>query len=242
MNRKRPHRGRLIPVLFFTFVAGMATGWWARPSTSALLSRVERVEATRPETGTGGDVRLEPPPRRRDPVDRLDTPLPAGAAAERAVEAQSASGPDDDALPPRPLRLPVDDADVRAMQGQFGDRRDRGSRGHEAVDILAPRNTPVHAVDDGTVAKLFFSKQGGITVYQFDATERFCYYYAHLERYAPGLRERQKVSRGDVIGYVGTTGNAPANTPHLHFAIFRLTPERRWWQGTPVDPWAAFSR
>ena len=158
------------------------------------------------------------------------------------METRGTTVPVDDALPPAPLRLPVDEADARAMKGQFGDRRDRGARGHEAVDILAPRNTPVHAVDDGTVAKLFFSKQGGITVYQFDPTERFCYYYAHLERYAPGLREQQKISRGEIIGYVGTTGNAPANTPHLHFAIFRLTPERHWWQGTPIDPWAVFSR
>jgi murein DD-endopeptidase MepM/ murein hydrolase activator NlpD len=99
----------------------------------------------------------------------------------------------------------------------------------------------VHAVDDGTIEKLFVSKQGGITVYQFDPSERFCYYYAHLERYASGLHEKQKVSRGDILGFVGTTGNAPANTPHLHFAIFALTPEKRGWQGTPLDPWAVFN-
>ena len=115
-----------------------------------------------------------------------------------------------------------------------------GSRRHEAVDILAPRGTPVRAVEDGTVAKLFLSKAGGITVYQFDASERFTYYYAHLDRYAEGLREGQRVERGDLIGYVGTTGNAPRNTPHLHFAIFELTPQKRWWEGTPVDPYLVF--
>ena len=100
----------------------------------------------------------------------------------------------------RGLRLPLDDADVEAMKGGFEERRDGGGRGHEAVDILAPRNTPVRAVDDGTIAKLFNSKAGGITLYQFDPSGRFCYYYAHLERYAEGVKEGQRVARGQVIG------------------------------------------
>jgi murein DD-endopeptidase MepM/ murein hydrolase activator NlpD len=144
------------------------------------------------------------------------------------------------ALRERRLRLPVDEADVQAMEGGFHERRGGGARGHEAVDILAPRNTPVHAVEDGTLAKLFSSKAGGITLYQFDPSRQFCYYYAHLERYAPGLREGEPVTRGQVIGYVGTTGNAPPNTPHLHFAIYRLTDARRWWDGDPLDPYLVF--
>ena len=108
------------------------------------------------------------------------------------------------------------------------------------MDILAPRNTPVRAVENGTIARLFLSKAGGNTIYQFDPSGRFCYYYAHLERYADGIREGQSVSRSDIIGYVGTSGNAPPNTPHLHFAIFQLTPARHWWQGTPIDPYPVF--
>jgi len=146
------------------------------------------------------------------------------------------------ALQRKGLRLPVDGASVATMKGQFGDARDGGARGHEAIDILAPRNTPVHAVDAGTIARLFLSKPGGITVYQFDPGGRFCYYYAHLERYAPGLKEGQRVERGALLGFVGTTGNAPKNTPHLHFAIFEVTEPGRWWRGTALDPWAAFSR
>ena len=113
----------------------------------------------------------------------------------------------------------------------------RGGRKHEAIDILAPRGTPVLAVDDGFVAKLFLSVPGGITVYQFDPTSTWCYYYAHLDRYADGLREHQLVKRGDVLGYVGTTGNAPKDTPHLHLAISRLGADRHWWEGIPVDPY-----
>ena len=114
----------------------------------------------------------------------------------------------------------------------------RGSeRRHEAIDMLAPRHTPVVAVEDGTIARLFLSDAGGITVYQFDPTSTFCYYYAHLQAYADGLKEGDRVKRGDVIGYVGTTGNAPKDTPHLHFAIFQLTDKKQWWQGTPIDPY-----
>jgi len=137
------------------------------------------------------------------------------------------------------LRVPLDDANVDAMKGGFGERRG-DLRGHEAVDLLAPRNTPVHAVENGTIARLFFSKAGGTTIYQFDPSGQFCYYYAHLERYAGGLHDGQPVSKGDVIGYVGTSGNAPRNTPHLHFAIFQLTDAQRWWQGTAIDPYLVF--
>jgi len=136
----------------------------------------------------------------------------------------------------RNLEIPVEGVAPDQLVRSFGDRRD-GTRAHEALDIVAPRNTPVRAVEDGTIAKLFNSKAGGITVYQFDPAQQFCYYYAHLERYASGLVEGGRVKRGQVLGYVGTSGNAPKNTPHLHFAVFRLTPERRWWEGTPIDPY-----
>lgn len=137
------------------------------------------------------------------------------------------------------LRMPIDGEDIEALKGGFAERRD-GTRPHEAVDMLAPRNTPVHAVENGTIAKLFTSKQGGLTIYQYDPTGRLCYYYAHLERYADGLKDGQAISQGDVIGYVGTTGNAPANTPHLHFAVFELNADQHWWQGRPIDPYQVF--
>jgi murein DD-endopeptidase MepM/ murein hydrolase activator NlpD len=108
---------------------------------------------------------------------------------------------------------------------------------HEAIDILEPRGTPVHAVVSGTVRKLFLSKPGGNTIYQFDEMGVYCYYYAHLDRYAEWLREGMQVERGDVIGFVGSTGNADPRTPHLHFAIFELGPERLWWKGKSIDPY-----
>ncbi len=112
---------------------------------------------------------------------------------------------------------------------------------HQAIDILEPEGTPVRAVVSGTVRRLFLSKPGGKTIYLFDEMAVYCYYYAHLEGYVDGLREGMKVERGDVIGFVGSTGNADPRTPHLHFAIFELGPERLWWKGRAVDPYPALA-
>jgi murein DD-endopeptidase MepM/ murein hydrolase activator NlpD len=162
----------------------------------------------------------------------------AGAAV--AVPAPSPEptigAPAADELEDRDLVVPVEGVKPEQLTRSFEDTRS-GSRQHEAIDILAPLGTPVKAVESGTIARLFLSKAGGITIYQFDPAERFSYYYAHLDRYADGLQEGQTVSKGQVIGYVGVSGNAPKNTPHLHFAIFRLSAEKRWWEGTPIDPY-----
>lgn len=135
------------------------------------------------------------------------------------------------------MLLPVQGMTASELRDTFTDQRGRGEpRGHEALDMMAPTGTPVLATDDGRIAKLFLSKPGGITIYQFNPSEQFAYYYAHLDRYADGLAEGQIVKRGTVIGYVGATGNARADAPHLHFAIFRLGPEKQWWKGEPLNP------
>jgi peptidoglycan LD-endopeptidase LytH len=143
-------------------------------------------------------------------------------------------------LAQRSLELPV----VGIAPTRLSDMYDqgRGSRKHEAIDILAPTGTPVVAVDDGRIAKLFTSKAGGLTVYQFDRQAQLAYYYAHLQGYASTVREGMDVKRGDLIGYVGSTGNADVNTPHLHFAVFRLGNPPQWWKGEPVNPYPALSR
>lgn len=140
-----------------------------------------------------------------------------------------------DSAAPRPMIIPVAGVDRSAMRDMFNEVR--GNHRHEAIDILAPRGTPVIAADDGVVRKLFTSAAGGLTVYEFDPDQRYCYYYAHLDAYAQGLHEGQLLHRGDILGYVGTTGNAPKDTPHLHFALIRLDPDRRWWKGTYVNPY-----
>jgi peptidoglycan LD-endopeptidase LytH len=160
--------------------------------------------------------------------------VPAATSGRTGVIPKTA--PEARDLESRALLIPVQGIDADKLVRSYHDPRS-GGREHEAMDILAPRNTPVVAVEDGVVAKLFTSKAGGLTLYQFDPGREYCYYYAHLERYADGLKEGAQVYRGQVLGYVGTSGNAPKNTPHLHFAIFRLSPEKQWWQGTPIDPY-----
>lgn len=142
-----------------------------------------------------------------------------------------------DGAPLRRLAIPVEGVRPGDLHNTFHEGR-AGHR-HEAIDIAAPRGTRVLAADDGTLVKLFNSVPGGLTIYQFDPDERFAYYYAHLDRYADGMHEGKRLRRGDVIGYVGTSGNAAADAPHLHFAVFRLGRDKRWWQGEPVDPFDA---
>ena len=136
------------------------------------------------------------------------------------------------------LRVPIDGISIESFKGGFSELR--GNRLHEGVDIVVPRGTPIHAVEDGTIAKLFFSQFGGITIYQFEDDGLLCFYYAHLQRYADGLHDGQHVSQGEVLGYVGTSGNAPPGTPHLHFEVSELNRDRKWWQGRPLDPYLVF--
>jgi murein DD-endopeptidase MepM/ murein hydrolase activator NlpD len=141
---------------------------------------------------------------------------------------------EDEALAARHLLFPL-----KGSRATLRDNFDEGRGGHphEALDIMAPRGTPVVAVDGGRVAKLFNSAAGGITVYQFDRDEKYVYYYAHLDHYAKGLAEGQWLERGEILGYVGSTGNAKPEAPHLHFTIFRLGPDKRWWKGKAVNPY-----
>jgi murein DD-endopeptidase MepM/ murein hydrolase activator NlpD len=137
---------------------------------------------------------------------------------------------------PSGVIIPVSGVPLRELRDNFTDHRS-GGRPHNALDIMAPRGTPVLAAVDGTVRKLFTSNAGGLTIYQFDRAEERVYYYAHLERYADGLQEGDEIQRGAVIGYVGTTGNAPPGSPHLHFGIQILPPTKEWWKGTAIDPY-----
>ena len=134
------------------------------------------------------------------------------------------------------LLLPVAGITAKQLTDTFTDARGEG-RSHEALDIMAARGTPVLATADGKVVKLFTSVRGGLTIYEFDPTETYAYYYAHLDRYQTGLAEGQSIKRGDVIGYVGSTGDASPEAPHLHFAIFLLGPEKQWWKGTAINPY-----
>ena len=182
-----------------------------------------------------------PAPIQREAI-RVDAPKNAAAdAATRPLEITLPSTPVPALAPVTQtgdagLLIPVQGKAVKDLADTFTDARSEG-RSHDAIDIMAAAGTPVLAVADGHVEKLFDSKRGGLTVYQFEPSGRYAYYYAHLQRYADGLAEKQQITRGQVIGYVGSTGNASPDGPHLHFAIFQLGPERRWWEGTALNPY-----
>jgi peptidoglycan LD-endopeptidase LytH len=147
---------------------------------------------------------------------------------------QDLSQPNATSKIPLKLMMPIASVDPNSLRDSFSELRD-GHR-HEALDIPAPRGTPVLAAAEGNVIKLFTSKPGGLTLYEFDDSRQYCFYYAHLDHYAQGMRQGVLLRPGQVLGYVGTTGDAPPDAPHLHFAVFRLGPEKKWYQGTPIDP------
>ena len=139
--------------------------------------------------------------------------------------------------PPTMLRIPVDGVTVGRLVDTYAQSRESGRRVHNAIDILAPRGTRVLAAAPGVVEKLFQSDRGGKTVYVRSPDRRWIYYYAHLDGYAPGLRQGTMISAGEWLGVVGSTGNASAEAPHLHFAVNRMRPGERWFQGEPVNPY-----
>jgi peptidoglycan LD-endopeptidase LytH len=196
-------------------------------------------------TLTSREISVGAPPTPR-PVPPPPTPTVAlSLPGATAPAASSAETPTPAALPTPSLAdfsllgekiaMPVEGARRSDLHDSFAEAR--GTHRHEAIDILAARGTPVLAAVDGSITKLFTSVRGGLTIYQFDRAGAYSYYYAHLDRYAEGLREEQAVRRGERIGYVGTSGDAPPNTPHLHFTIFRLGPEKHWWEGSPINPY-----
>ena len=225
--------------------------WW-RGLLLFLLGALVGANATyflmsREATQSAGDTAID-----RIEVPLPATPAPAGDANPQAADPQQQNiGP---MLPPPAVRatgvgpattpavsgsallIPVQGITAAQLQDTFTDARS-GGRVHDAIDIMAPAGTPVLAVADGTVENLFESKLGGTTLYQFNPERTLAYYYAHLQAYAPGIAEKQALKRGQVIGYVGTTGNANPDGPHLHFAIFELGPEQQWWKGTAINPY-----
>lgn len=165
------------------------------------------------------------PPVASSPVAMPAPAAPAGAADP--VASTPAEG--------TPL-IPVAGVTAAQLVDTYTQSRGAG-RLHDAIDIMAPAGTPIRAAVDGRVVKLFDSQAGGITLYQFDRAERHVHYYAHLQGYAPGMAEGRVLRRGEVLGYVGSTGNASPEGPHLHYAIAVLGPDKRWHGGTPVNPY-----
>jgi len=183
-------------------------------------------------------------PTRSPPGEQEQVQAPAPTGSPEQAQAPAPTGSPEQAMPPPqaappsgPLLIPVAGVTRAGLMDTFADARGTGRR-HDAIDIMAPRGTPILAAAAGQVEKLYFSEGGGgISVYVRSPDRQWIYYYAHLDRYAPGLAEGQQVQPGALIGFVGSTGSASPDGPHLHFAVSYMRPGERWWQGSPVNPY-----
>lgn len=210
------------------------------PETRAPAAPGSATVPPAPQATSSAPVVASPPlPAASEAPPASTAPAPAPPRPKVDAQVREAGDPEGARLlAARTLIVPVEGIPAASLMDMYEEKRG-GQRKHEAIDIVAPKGTRVLAVDDGVVAKLFTSVPGGLTLYQFDREGKLAYYYAHLDRYAEGLKEGMALKRGDTVGYVGITGNAPPGTPHLHFAVFRLGPEKQWWKGEPVNPYPA---
>jgi peptidoglycan LD-endopeptidase LytH len=218
---KPPHQAGM--VLLVALTVGLAVGH----ATGTRLTAGSRK-------GTAVSILATPAPA--PPLNAvLDQPLPPPHLCGAGKSAVTPAATEAELAALRAgLMIPVQGIAGAELPDTFAERR--GLRQHGALDIPAPRGTPVLSAADGRLLKLFKSTNGGLMVYAADWTERFILLYAHLDRYAAGLTEGMPLRRGQLLGGVGTSGNAPPDVPHLHFAIARVGDIRHWWCGTPVDP------
>jgi murein DD-endopeptidase MepM/ murein hydrolase activator NlpD len=180
-----------------------------------------------------------PSPAGRAPEPVATTAVATPTLATAAVMGDASSMSDADYLRARAILVPVAGADMTRVDDSFYEGRDGGDRTHRAIDILAPRGTPILAADDGKILRMSTSTLGGISMYTVDANARLVYYYAHMERYNDSMAPGRSIVRGDTLGFVGTTGNAPKNTPHLHFQVMRWPADGKYWNGEPINPFEA---
>jgi len=225
--RKRP-----VTVFFAGFVFGLVF-------LAVLLRQTGMLRTINASAAPGRSQEFQAQPAQRLDVRRSRLPATPPEPPVAEVPNSALRSLPEQRLTERRLIIPVQGVHAEDLPDDFN--QIRGGHRHEAIDIMAPRGTPVLAADNGSVVKLFLSKPGGLTVYQFDESQTYCYYYAHLNSYAPRLQEGMPLRKGDVLGYVGSSGNASPDAPHLHFAVFQLGPERRWWEGTPIDPYGFFT-
>ena len=224
----------LVLAMVFAAVAmtrglGMSTGSKADLTSDSMTALGDSVELTPAEAAAAGVTR-----------DTAASPVAPTAPSGPTAPPVTATATDLEMLG-REMTLPLAGIDPTKMRSSFNDLRG-GTRRHEALDIMAPRRTPILSATKGRVLKLFTSKAGGLMVYAADASEQFILMYAHLDGYAPGLREGAELERGQLIGYVGSTGNASPSAPHLHLAIARSGNVAQWWKGVPVDPLPVLQR
>ena len=227
---KSSTKTRIAIIIFFVLVVGSVA--------SIIWIQRDRADLTAP-------VAVHPSPIPTPPAspEPSPSPLPTESAEVPLVEPGLSSSPPVSVESPREsfvgqvnLLIPVAGVKPEQLLDTFSDARSEG-RSHDAIDIPAPAGTPVIAAADGEIARLFWSDRGGTTIYQLSLDKKLVYYYAHLQRYADGLHDGKFIRQGEVIGYVGDTGNAGAGNYHLHFSVATLSDPKRYWDGTNINPY-----
>ena len=222
---QRQRTKTLLMALVFLATLGIFLGWLSR------------------RQGYRNGLTLSPPPGSQPSPFTISPPLTSVSPSSEVSPAPTPSADNTNAqasptpiVQPSGLIIPVAGVSSAQLLDTFSAAREDG-RVHDAIDIGAPKGTPVLAVAAGKILRLFESKAGGTTIYQLSADEKFIYYYAHLERYADGLYEGGFVVQGQTIAYVGDTGNAGAGNYHLHFSIATTSDPKRWWDGVNINPY-----
>jgi murein DD-endopeptidase MepM/ murein hydrolase activator NlpD len=218
-----------------SMLALVAAVLWAAPGLPDHLHAALGGGAAPPGRAAGlaaapSDAAGEAPSAGAAPGERPPADAPSGAAPPDAAPPAADAGSD------AGLLIPVQGVGAASLVDTYEQARGQGRR-HDAIDIAAPRGTPVLASADGAVLKLFRSERGGITLYQLAPDRRTVYYYAHLDRYAPGMAEGRALRRGEVLGYVGDTGDAEPGNYHLHFEVTTTADPARYWGGVPRNPY-----
>lgn len=237
-------RTRVLLIAAILFGALAALVWflsyryWSQPATplrppSPDVERLPSPSAT-PVASPAADVNVAPTPGASSTPNSSPSPE---ASTGASPQAQSLTGDPASEFAALHLLIPVEGIAPNQLQDTFKDARSEG-RVHDAIDIIAPRGTPVRAATDGRIVKLFQSAKGGTTLYQLAAAdEHLVLYYAHLERYAEGLAEGHAARRGETIAYVGDTGNATPGNTHLHFQLYRVADPKHFWTGDNINPY-----
>lgn len=218
----------LIVVLLIAAMAAVFV-WFLNKRADSIPSTVGQAEL-RPEPEASGT-----PPANTLPSAVAETPPPEVEEPLHNESPVTSTSPEQSFVGTLDLLIPVTGVRSDQLLDTFGDARSEG-RVHDAIDIPAAAGTPVLAAADGQILKLFQSERGGTTIYQLSQDRKLVFYYAHLQRYADGLVEGAYVKRGDVIGYVGDTGNAGLGNYHLHFSIAIVADPKRYWEGTNINP------
>jgi murein DD-endopeptidase MepM/ murein hydrolase activator NlpD len=209
-----------------------------------LLSLLAGAACARPVLYYPEPLTAEPKPAESKPAASASRPVAEAprSSGSANVPLMTVSGympttasADMEYLRSRQIIVPVAGADMSRVEDSFNDPRD-GERVHRAIDILAPRGTPILSADDGRIMRMTTSTLGGISMYAVDPDQRIVYYYAHMDRYNDVMTPGRNISKGDTLGFVGTTGNAPKNTPHLHFQVMRWPADGKYWNGDPINP------